>query len=106
MKMVWLDLKHFCKTYERIKKNRKRKGEKEKRKRKKSKRLRGHDSAWDQKKPTAQQETIPNRYPSPSLISLTAWAHMSAPIPSSSRNPLLLSLWPVMPVITRSNLTI
>jgi hypothetical protein len=32
MKMVWLDLKHFCKSYERIKKNRKRKGEKKKEK--------------------------------------------------------------------------
>jgi hypothetical protein len=53
-------LKHFCKRYKRNKKTEK---EKEKRKRKKSKRLRGHDSAWDQKKPKAQQETIPKRYP-------------------------------------------
>jgi hypothetical protein len=43
-------LKPKCKSYERIKNTEK---EKEKRKRKKSKRLRGHDSAWDQKKPTA-----------------------------------------------------
>jgi hypothetical protein len=50
-----------------------RKKRKEKGKRKKSKRLRGHDSAWNQKKPTAQQETIPKQYPLLPLFLTDQW---------------------------------
>jgi hypothetical protein len=41
-----------------------------------------------------------------SLISLTCGPYVSALTPSSSRNPLLLPLWQVTPVITHSNLAI
>jgi hypothetical protein len=60
-------LKPKCKSYERIKETEK-EMRNEKGKRIKSKRLRGHDSAWDQKKPMAQQESFPETVsPSPSL---------------------------------------